>query len=320
VGFGCVLLMCVGCGGSHRSAAGRSAGAGASVPSKSSLRSVAKPKRPRLIVILPAARRRGLFGWTPAAAVRGHTAVWISRVKAYHEAGFTITLLRFDQRLVTLALHAGGSQPGGTGWRYGDVIDGAERRTVVAAFNSAFEESYGAGGFEEGGRVGWRLRRGKASVVIYHDGIADIGRWRETVPAPGRVVEAVRQNLGLLIDTGRIAPTVDRCIKVCWGDPLHEQPIVARSALGITPTGELVWAAGHDLSVRALAEALVGNGVVRAMELDINPAWVAGYVYEHQRHSEPPLPIPLVPGQNGIAGQFLAPYYRDFFTVIARPL
>ncbi|HEY6398985.1 MAG TPA: hypothetical protein VIX82_16175, partial [Solirubrobacteraceae bacterium] len=197
-------------------------------------------------------------------------------------------------------------------------IAGRERRAVVAAFNSAFQEGYGAGGFEEGGRVGWRLRRGVASVVIYRDGIADIGRWRRTVPAPGRAVEAVRQNLGLLISSGRITSSVDTCIKVCWGDPLHEQPIVARSALGITPGGDLVLAAGHDLSVRALAEALVGKGVDRAMELDINPRWVAIYLYAHPRHRARPVAIPLMPGQTGIPGQFLTPYFRDFFTVDAR--
>ena len=271
-----------------------------------------------LIAILPAAQRQGLFEWEPAVSVGGQTAVWISRVKAFHEAGFTITLLRFDQGLVTLALHAGGSQPGGTGWRYGDVIRIPESRIVVAAFNSAFQESYGAGGFEQDGRVGWPLRAGVASVVIYRDGFADIGRWHQTVPAAGRPVAAVRQNLGLLIDGGRIAPSVDTCIKVCWGDPLHEQPIVARSGLGITPDGDLVWAAGHNLSVRALAEALTSKGVIRAMELDINPRWVAGYLYEHSRRDLPVVPIPVVPGQTGIPGQFLAAYFRDFFTVIIR--
>jgi hypothetical protein len=275
-------------------------------------------KPPRLIAILPAARRQGLFGWIRAVAVRGQPAVWISRVSAYHEPGFTITLLRFDQHLVTLALHAGGTQPGGTGWRYGSAIGPSERRTVVAGFNSAFQESYGAGGFEAGGRVGWRLRHGAASVVIYRDGTADVGRWQVTVPAPGSPVDSVRQNLGLLINDGRIPPSVDTCIKKCWGDPLNEQPIVARSGLGITAAGDLIWAAGHNLSVRALAEALAGKGVVRAMELDINPAWVAGYLYEHKRGAAP-LPIPLMPGQNGISGQFLTSYFRDFFTVIARP-
>lgn len=252
-------------------------------------------------------------------AVRGQTAVWISRVRAYHEPGFTITLLRFTQQLVTLALHAGATQPGGRGWRYGDAIGAAESRIVVAGFNGGFQKTYGAGGFEQGRRVGWPLRRGVASVVIYGDGVADIGRWKETVPAPGRPVQAVRQNLGLLIDAGRIPRTVDTCVKRCWGDPLHEQPIVARSALGITPGGDLVWAAGHNLSVRALAEALAGKGVVRAMELDINPRWVAGYLYAHSGRHVPPAAIPLVPGQTGIPGQLLTPYFRDFFTVLSRP-
>jgi hypothetical protein len=324
-----VLLVCAACGSTHHSPSSTEASASSSSASGSSAHATSKVtssshpwvkprKRPRLIDVLPAAGRPGLFGWTPAVAVRGQTAVWISRVRAYHEGGFTITLLRFDQGLVTLALHAGGSQPGGSGWKHGDAIGIRERRVVVAAFNSAFQEGYGAGGFEEGGRVGWRLRNGTASVVIYRDGVADIGRWQQTVPARGRRLEEVRQNLGMLISGGRIASTVDTCIKVCWGDPLGEQPIVARSALGITPGGDLVWAAGHNLSVRALAEALAGKGVVRAMELDINPRWVAGYVYRHVRGHGVPAPVPLVPGQTGIPGEFLTPYFRDFFTVVAR--
>ncbi len=277
-----------------------------------------KPRTSPSIMVLPAAGRQGLFGWTPAVATDGQIAVWISRVAADQEPGFTVTLLRFDQAPVTLALHAGSSQPGGIGWRHGDEIGRAERRIVVGGFNSAFQESYGAGGFEEGGRIGWPLRRGAASVVVYGNGVADIGRWKVTVPAAGVPVEAVRQNLGLLINAGRIPSTVDTCIKVCWGDPLHEQPIVARSGLGVTASGDLVWAAGHNLSVRALADAMAGKGVVRAMELDINPAWVAGYVYSHPRHAGMPVPIPIVPGQVGVPGQFLTPYWRDFFTVIAR--
>jgi hypothetical protein len=115
-----------------------------------------------------------------------------------------------------------------------------------------------------------------------------------------------------------VPSSVDTCIKACWGDPLHEQPIVARSGLGITADGQLVWAGGHNLSVRALAHALVSHGAICAMELDINPRWVAGYVYAHQPHAAAPGPVPLVPGQTGIPGQFLDPYFRDFLTVIAR--
>ena len=46
-------------------------------------------------------------------------------------------------------------------------------------------------GTREGGRVGWPLRRGAASVVIYRDGIADIGRWEDPlVDVRGRVWRA----------------------------------------------------------------------------------------------------------------------------------
>jgi hypothetical protein len=279
------------------------------------------PSRPvppaPLVVILPGVHHQGLEPWTPLAAIRGVTGLWIARVPAHAEPGLTVTLMRFDQSLVRLVLHAGSEDPGGTGWRYGDAIGPREGRAAVVAFNSAFRASYGAGGFMQGGRIGWRLQRGAASVVIYTDGSADIGTWHETVPAPGRPVAAVRQNLTLLVDHGRAASTIDTCVKVCWGDPLHEQPDVARSGLGIRGDGELVWAAGEDLSVRALAQALIRAGAVRAMELDINPAWVAGYAYA--RHPGSVLgPIPLVPGQVGVPGQFLAAYYRDFFSVLAR--
>jgi hypothetical protein len=271
---------------------------------------------PKAIAILPGAHRGGVFGWIPAARVHGQIAAWISRTPAFGEQGFTVTVLRFDQRLVTLTLHAGSTQPGGSGWRFGDVIAPAEQHHLLAAFNSGFQESYGGGGFEQRGRVGWPLKPGFASVVTYADGTSDVGAWDHGVPAPGRPVAAVRQNMHLLIDAGVIPGNVDSCIKACWGDPLDEQPIVARSGLGVTATGQLLWAAGHNLSVRALADALHAAGAVRAMELDINPAWVAGYLYFHP-HGKPIVPVALAPGQSYVDSAFLAPYYRDFFTVRA---
>ncbi|MHB8449990.1 MAG: hypothetical protein ACYDAQ_06020, partial [Mycobacteriales bacterium] len=110
---------------------------------------------------------------------------------------------------------------------------------------------------------------------------------------------------------------VDACIEICWGATLHGAYAVARSGLGVTADGQLVWAGGEGLTVRALAEALVSAGAVRAMELDINPEWVAGYLYTHNAAAVSA--NPLVSGQPGIPGQFLAPYGRDFFTVLARP-
>ena len=90
---------------------------------------------------------------------------------------------------------------------------------------------------------------------------------------------------------------------------------MARSALGITAGGDLVWAAGEQLLPSQLAGALVRAGAVRAIELDINPDWVDGYLYVHHRGG--PSAVPVVPGQLGIAGELLEPYSRDFLTIVA---
>jgi len=187
---------------------------------------------------------------------------------------------------------------------------------LVAAFNGGFRLSTGAGGFFSYGRVGARLFDGLGSIVTYADGFTDIGAWNQEVPAPGRQVVSVRQNLKLLIDHGSAAPTLD-CL-ICWGATLGGVTDPARSALGITADGHLVWAGGEHVSVAQLAQALLDAGVVRAVELDINPEWVAGYLYGRRGRAGRLVPVPVVPGQVGVPGFFLVPYSRDFFTIVAR--
>ena len=79
--------------------------------------------------------------------------------------------------------------------------------------------------------------------------------------------------------------------------------------------GQLIWAAGTSLTPAGLAHALIAAGAVRAVELDINPDWVAGYLYVH--HASGPSPMAVLPGQHGIAGELLAPDARDFLAVVA---
>jgi hypothetical protein len=80
----------------------------------------------------------------------------------------------------------------------------------------------------------------------------------------------------------------------------------------------LIWAGGESLTPVALAAALTNARVQRAVELDINPEWVAGYLYGHHHGRRPLAAVPIVPGQPGVPGQFLTPYSRDFFTIVAR--
>jgi hypothetical protein len=308
LGLIAVPVLAAGCGG-QSSTARPSTSTSTSGASAATATTPAPAPRPRAIVPVVTAPLSVGPAWTVVATVQGQAAAWIA------ERG-GVTLLRFDQRLARLALHAGSEEPGGSGWHYGAKIGPHEVHRVIAAFNSGFKFSYGSVGFMAQGRVRVPLSSGLGSVVTYTDGSTQIGAWHEGVPSTGKQLSSVRQNLHLLIDHGRAAASVEGCVIACWGRTLGGGDVVARSALGIDRGGELVWAAGESLSPAALAGGLLGAGVQRAVELDINPYWVAGYLYVH--HAGGPSAVPVVPGQHGIAGELLEPDQRDFFTVLAR--
>ena len=238
----------------------------------------------------------------------GAPAAWLSQ-----QTG--VTLMRFDQHLLRLDLHAGSHDGGSKGWVYGNKVTASESPRLVAAFNGAFKLTYKDTGFLENGHVGRALKPGLASIVTYADGSTDIGAWKLGVPSSASPVFSVLQNQHLLVDHGVAASNVSSCVILCWGGTVQLLTEVARSALGITSGGQLVWAAGEHLSPAALAQALVSAGAQRAIELDINPWWVAGYLFTH--HAARPHQVPIVPGQRGVKGYFLSPDTRDFMTVVA---
>jgi hypothetical protein len=246
--------------------------------------------------------------WTTVAQVYGQPAAWIAQRSG-------VTLMRFAQSRVHLTLHAGASDGGLVGWTYGDQITPREIHLVLAAFNGGFKLTYTNVGFVSGGHVAVALKPGLASIVTYTDGTSNIGTWNNGVPSTRKTVFSVLQNQRLLVDRGTASSTVTNCVIACWGGTIQDLVVVARAGLGITQSGQLVWAAGEQLSPAALADALIAAGAVRAIELDINPYWVAGYLYVH--HPSGPTAVPVVPGQRGIAGQLLAPDSRDFLAVVA---
>jgi hypothetical protein len=269
-----------------------------------------RPRPPSHPTLTPAALGSAPTPFVPAVHWRGQTAVWIARSTS------GIGLLSFDQSLVVLRLHSGAIDAGGSGWRWGPSVAGPELRHLVAAFNGGFKFSTGAGGFLSYGRVGAPLQNGIGSIVTYGNGMTDIGSWHAEVPAPGMRIVSVRQNLMLLIDHGRPAASVG--CDSCWGATLGGVSDPARSALGVTADGRLIWAGGEHLTVVQLADALLSARVVRAVELDINPQWVAAYVYGHRGGHGPLAPVAVTPALNGVPGMFLAPYSRDFFSIDAR--
>jgi len=294
----CAALLACGCGSTSDAAVGHGG------PHKGRA-AAARPAPAALLVERPSGVGPE---WRPTATVGGRPAVWIARRPG-------VTLLRFDQRLVHLALHAGSGEPKGRSWKHSDRIGPSEIHRVVAGFNGGFKLDYGSVGFMADGRVAVGLGRGLGSIVTYSDGTTEIGAWHRGVPAPGRPVVAALQNMRLLVAAGAVAPTVNTCVIVCWGKTFGGLFEAARSALGIDGEGRLVWAAGEHLTPEMLGRALVGAGAVNAVELDINPGWVAGYLYVHGGNG--PRAVGVVPGQQGIPGKLLRPDSRDFFTVAA---
>jgi hypothetical protein len=113
------------------------------------------------------------------ATVRGRNAAWLAQRSG-------VTLVRFDQTVAHLALHAGSLDPGGGGWYYADKVGPVEAHHLVAAFNGGFRLNTRAGGFLSQGRTAVPLQRGLASAVTYSDGTTQISAWREGVPAAGK--------------------------------------------------------------------------------------------------------------------------------------
>ncbi len=87
-------------------------------------------------------------------------------------------------------------------------------------------------------------------------------------------VVAVRQNLDLIVDNGQPVAGLDANDNIRWGATLGGRVQVWRSGLGITADGALVYVGGTGLSIVDLANVLARAGAVRAMEMDINTAWV----------------------------------------------
>jgi hypothetical protein len=246
--------------------------------------------------------------WTTVVAHLGRPEI---QTQTLAVNGSNVVVMRADVYTTRLVLHAGYVDPGGDGWLAGPAISAAERQDVLAAFNGGFRLNLGLGGFLVLGRGSGTIQPGLASVVTYSDGTSDIGAWGQNVPAPGKHVISVRQNLGLLVNAGQPAIDVDQYGP--WGATLGGGFAVARSGLGIDRYGNLMWAGSTFATPRTIATALIQSGAVRAMQLDINPMWVGAFAFPNLTTQQV-----LMPGQYNGLGTYLNPYSRDFFTVTLR--
>lgn len=294
---------------------GRNGSQATGVPTVTLVRHLPPPSQVPLVVS-PALPGEGR--WTP-------TGVTVDGIPAMYEAQFRAdqiytsqitSAVWVDPTLLKVGLIPGAQEPGGT-WTETPYINHTQLPYAVAAFNGGFRMQDAHGGFYLQGIQRVPLQNGAASMVIYADGRVDVGTWGQEVSMTPSVV-AVLQNLVPLVDQGRPAPNATYSDTHIWGSTLGANTVVARSGVGVTASGALVYVAGPALTAKSLAESLQRAGAVRAMSLDINPEWVTFNFYKH--NPSDPFQVTgakLYPQMQRPADRYLGPTResRDFFLI-----
>lgn len=225
-------------------------------------------------------------------------------------------LVWIDPTQVQLVDVPGTVEPGGS-WPVKGTLPPDLRSRMVAAFNGGFRFKDSHGGFYTAGRASPPLVDGTASFVVRADGSVDVGQWgRDDRMGPDIV--SVRQNLALMIDGGHAVPGLADDSNKRWGNTLGSRVYVWRSAIGVRADGALVYAASDGLTATSLADMLLRAGVVRAMELDINPNWVTFNLYSHPDPNDVSVLTgsKLLPDMRRTADRYLGPDSRDFTAVL----
>ena len=280
-------------------------------------------------IAAPAGDAAGAGQWTPAGrTVGGVAAVYETRLLpsgGSADAG----VAWMDTRLLSARLYSGSKSPGGGPYQFTAPVQPAQAATLVSAFNGGFLMKDAGGGYYTEGRVIVPLVNGAASLVIDAGGSVTVGAWGTDVSMTPGVV-AVRQNLVPLVAGGQPTPQAASPNWQAWGATCGPTSCSGagieaqwRSAVGVTANGALVYAAGPALTPLSLAQLLVSAGVVRGMQLDINPSWPVFATYS------PPVPGGLAGPSNGTSLQpssvqgpatFFEPAWaRDFVTMSVRP-
>ncbi len=277
------------------------------------------PPAPVRLVVAPALPGEGR--WQPTGpVVDGAPGMYVAQFRA--DTTYTsqiTTAVWIDPTRLRIGLVPGAREPGGS-WPQAPYLGGLQLNRAVAAFNGGFRFQDAHGGFYLDGRTAVPLVPGAASVVLYRGGRVEVGLWGRDVSMNPRVI-GVLQNLALLVDHGRLDPTASYTDTKLWGHTLGSNTVVARSGIGVTASGALVYVAGPALTVRTLAEALQRAGAVRAMTLDINPEWVTFNLFRHPYPTNPSVvdASKLYPQMQRSSTRYLGPTAesRDFFSVLA---
>jgi hypothetical protein len=275
------------------------------------------PDLPANIVPLAAGPLPGEGVWHPVSSNKAGVPIIEQaalRPDAWHTSELAYAVW-MNQQALKFTLQPGYQQPGGS-WPAADEVSGSALTGLAATFNGGFKvhPDDALGGYYADGKTAVPLVQGKEAEVFYKDGSMKIGRWGVDESMTPQVA-AVRENLSPLVAGGRVQVAAGAGSSAEWGVTINNDYYIARSGVGMTATGDIVYVSGPALSVHTLAELLKAAGAVNAMELDINPDWVSYMYYSGSRSN--PAPVKL---WNFVqpADRYLQPSDRDFVSVYLR--
>ena len=181
---------------------------------------------------------------------------------------------------------------------------------LLAVTNALWQTKHaGKGGIILDGQVLKKMEPGVATIVVYKNDSVDVLEWSDEIPLTD--VRDARQLMHLIVKDGKVVTSIVKkgalvSAEIGLGSLLNEdQPVITvpggywgeqptqqlnvtsgdlwflatRSAFGIRPDGNLVFAVGHHISTVDLAKALVLAGCVRGMHGDANPGNAVGVLY-----------------------------------------
>lgn len=240
--------------------------------------------------------------------------------------GVVFRAFRMRARTTLLRWHVGSGDP--NAWAQAPVdaapsIDWPAEGPagVVAAFNGAFKQSAHAGGAVVDGVVMIHLVVGDMTIALDRAGHWAMGVWgARNYPPTGFHPISYRQNLVPMVLKGVVTPAAASSNWAQWGSPLNNNPLTARTGLGIDAKGNLVYVATMaGVMPVTLASALVRAGAVTGMELDINPFWPIVGASVRPLHTSSVKFAVRLPGSYHDPAIYANGWERDFFVALAEP-
>ena len=255
--------------------------------------------------------------WQPVGSrVGGIPAMYVTRVRADDvHTKYYASVLWIDTTLAKAMYVPGSLEPSGGPNPFDGALPKEFWPQVLANVNGPFRLEDSMGGYAYDGQVIKPLVKGKATTVVFRDGSIRIGKWGRDFSELTPDMMSVRQNLNLIVDRGqsKVSSPTDN---VVWGATTDKESLAWRAALGQRPDGSIVYVGSPFLSAEGLADTLVRAGVERAMVLDMNNWWTAGFYFRHKPDGTP-LCRKLDPAIQEGCDRFLKPYKRDSYHFLA---